>query len=500
MKTHLLQLNSFDDCFSIIDNMNWSKANRILIVWPDKGTVSLNEKDMLLLLRKAESLGSQLAIVSDEKKIIEVSKFAGIQVFSSIPEANKKSWRRSKKIRRKTFAENQEQRLARFKFLSQIIKRKPPVLNRFIRILFFLLGCFSLLALIIFFIPSAIVDVKTIAKTMEIDLDLWTNPDIKSGNVSGAIPLEIVYKVKTDTFLGDSTGTIRIPSNFAIGDLKFRNLTDRGMTIPEGTIVRTSSEPPVRFKTLNALTLSGVINSEAQVQAVSLEGGIIGNVPPMAINAIEGLIGGNIMVENPDEFRGGSETKTLSPSDFDYEIAKSALLEKMEKELIDEIKKEHPEGYLFPEGSVKLSKVIFEKKIPELNVPGESFQYQLSCEFSVWMIKQEDLNIILNDLMEANLPVGYTRIPGSMSTEIITQPVFDNNGDMRWNINATELIKPIVETDQIKNQIAGKSINSAFSILGQSEYLDKHSVISISPNFLKRLPFIPFRIKVNLNE
>ncbi len=500
MKTHLLQLNSFDDCFSIIDNMNWSKANRILIVWPDKGTVSLNEKDLLLLLRKAESLGSQLAIVCDEKKIIEVSKFAGIQVFNSIPEANKKPWRRSKKIRRKTFLENQEQRLARFKFLSQIIKRKPPVLNRFIRILFFLLGCLSLIALITFFIPSAIVDVTTIVKPVEIDLDLWTNPDIKSSNVSGAIPLEIVYKVKTDTYQGNSTGTIRIPSNFAIGDLKFRNLTDRGMTIPKGTIVRTSSEPPIRFKTLNALTLSGIINSEAKVQAVSLEGGIIGNVPPMAINAIEGPIGGNIMVENPDEFRGGSETKTLSPSEFDYEFAKSALLEKMEKEIIDEIKKEHPEGYLFPEDSLKLSKIIYEKKIPELNVPGESFQYQLSCEFSVWMIEQQDLDDILNKIMNANLPVGYTRIPDSMSTEITTQPVFDINGNMRWKISATELLKPIVETDLIKNQIAGKSINAAISILSKSEYLKKQSDISINPNFLKRLPFIPFRIQVNLHE
>lgn len=500
MKTHLLQLNSFDDCFSIIDNMNWSKANRILIVWPDKGTISLNEKDLLLLLRKAESLGSQLAIVSDEKKIIEISKFAGIQVFGSIPEANKKPWRRSKKIRRKISEEKQEQRLTRFKYLSQINKRKPTVSNRFIRILFFLLGCFSVLALITFFIPSAIVEVKTIIKPVEIELDIWTNPEIKSSNVSGAIPLEIVYKVKTDTYQGNSTGTIRIPSSFATGNLKFRNLTDRRMTIPEGTIVRTSSEPSVRFKTLNSLTLSGVINSEAQVQAISLEGGVIGNVPPLAINAIEGLIGGNIVVENPDEFRGGSETKTLSPSDFDFETAKSALIEKMKKELIDEIKMEHPEGYLFPIDSLKLSKIIYEKKIPDLNVPGESYQYQLSCEFSVWMIKQENLNIILNNVMNANLPVGYTRIPDSMSTEIITQPVFDNNGYMRWKIDATELIKPIVETDQIKNLISGKSIDSAISILDQREYLDKQSEITISPNFLKRLPFIPFRIKVIIHE
>lgn len=500
MKTHLLQLNSFDDCFSIIDNMNWSKANRILIVWPDKGTVSLNEKDLLLLLRKAESLGSQLAIVCDEKKIIELSKFAGIQVFSSIPEANKKSWRRSKKIRRKISAENREQRLTRFKNLSQINKRKLPESNRYIRILFFLIGCLSVLALITFFFPSAIVEVKTISKSVEIELDLWTNPDIKSSNVSGAIPFEIVYKVKTDTYQGNSTGTIRIPSNFAMGNLKFRNLTDRGITIPKGTIVRTSSEPSVRFKTLNSLTLSGVINSEAQVQAISLEGGIIGNVPPLAINAIEGLIGGNIVVENPDEFRGGSETKTLSPSGLDFEKAKSVLIEKMKKELIDEIKMEHPEGYLFPEDSLKLSKIIYEKKIPALNVPGESFQYQLSCEFSIWMIKQENLNIILNNVMNANLPIGYTRIPDSTSTEITSQPGFDNKGDMRWKINAAELIKPIVEADQIKNQIAGKRINSAISILDQREYLDKHSVITISPNFLNRLPFIPFRIKVIIYE
>jgi hypothetical protein len=102
--------------------------------------------------------------------------------------------------------------------------------------------------------------------------------------------------------------------------------------------------------------------------------------------------------------------------------------------------------------------------------------------------------------MDANLPVGYTRIPDSLLTKNITQPVFDNNGDLKWKINAIELIKPIVETDQITNQITGKRIDAAISILDQSEYLDKQSEITVSPNFLKRLPFIPFRIKVIINE
>jgi len=500
MKTHLLQLNSFDDCFSIIDKMNWSKANRILLIWPDKGTVSLDETDFVLLLRKAESLGSQIAIVCDEKKIIELSKFIGIQVFSSIPEAYKKPWRRSKKTRKKFNVEVQEQRTIKLKYLSKIKSKKPHISNRFIRLIFFILGIISIFGLIAFFIPYAIVEVKPISQMIEIELDFWTNPNVRTVNVSGAIPFEVVYKIKTDTFQGISTGTTRIPSNFATGDLRFRNLTDRGLTIPAGTIVRTSSDPPIRFKTIDSANLNGLINSEVLVQAISLEGGIIGNVPPMAINGIEGVIGGNIVVENPDGFKGGSEVKTLSPSEQDYKLAKSALIEKMKSEIIDEIMDDHPEGYLFPEDSLKVSKIIYEKKIPEPNVPGERFQYQLSYEFSIWMIKQEDLNVILDNVMNANLPNGFTRIPDSFSSEITSQPFFDNNNDLRWKVKAIESIKQIIDTDQLRNLIAGKSLDSATRILNQSEYLDNQSKIIIHPGFLRRLPFIPLRIKVIIHE
>ena len=100
MKTHVIQLDSTDDYISIRDKIGWVKAPRILIVWPDSGRIKLLELEIQLISIKADNLGAQLAFVCDDPLVMQICSSLGIQVFTSIPEAQRRPWRRPKKLRR----------------------------------------------------------------------------------------------------------------------------------------------------------------------------------------------------------------------------------------------------------------------------------------------------------------------------------------------------------------------------------------------------------------
>ena len=42
MKTAIVQLDAFDNVISIREKISWSKTQRILLVWPNKGKIKLD--------------------------------------------------------------------------------------------------------------------------------------------------------------------------------------------------------------------------------------------------------------------------------------------------------------------------------------------------------------------------------------------------------------------------------------------------------------------------
>ena len=56
MKTTILQLELYDNHFSILDRMEWSHANRILLVWPKRVRLVEDKIDLLIIQRQAVKL------------------------------------------------------------------------------------------------------------------------------------------------------------------------------------------------------------------------------------------------------------------------------------------------------------------------------------------------------------------------------------------------------------------------------------------------------------
>lgn len=500
MKTHVIQLNEFDDSISIPDKLGWSKAARILIIWPDAGKIQLSILDLLLILRKADALGSQMAIVSDEPRILEQCKYLGIQVFDSIPEAYKKPWRRSTRIKHRRLDENNLEDRSVFvnKSLthSQQPQRKFPLPLRWV---IFLCAIISLLFLVGFFVPSAEIKVKAIPQNRSIEIPAWASPENSNVSVSGGLPVQIIHVIVEDTLEGTSSGYSRIPGNFAQGELTFRNLTAEIVNIPVGTIVQTQQDQPVRFRTLDSLILPPGIDSAGEVEAVSLIGGVLGNVAANSINSVEGVIGGSVAVNNNEQFGGGTDIKSLSPSSSDLLSAQTSVKEKLSAKALQELIDLYEQENLLAKETFSLDKVLFEEMSPPIGTAGERYLYRLRCDYSIWMISLDDIRQLSLQSLQANLPTTFHIDENSLQTQIITQPILDSNGILQLGIMATAQIDPLLNSEELANTIINLDVPSAISKIEQTGDWLVSTAPTISPSFWKKLPYLSMRIKVALD-
>src|SRR5512144_2386422 len=93
MKTYIVQLEDHDDVISARDKISWSKARRILLVWPGKGRVLERRVDLLLLQRHSHQLGAQLAFATRSREVRAHARELGIPVFPNAVIAQQLAWR-----------------------------------------------------------------------------------------------------------------------------------------------------------------------------------------------------------------------------------------------------------------------------------------------------------------------------------------------------------------------------------------------------------------------
>ena len=297
MKTAILQLDPFDNVISIREKIAWSKTQRILLVWPNKGKIKLSSMDIILILRSAERLGAQISVVTDEPVIINQLKELGVSIFSSIPEAQKKPWRKPRIRNRSFLAKNSEKNRNRLDF-DKKLQNQNLELSIYTRWLIFSVGVISTLFIIFIFIPSADISLSPVHQEQSIQMEFRSDPSVNEINLTGAIPFRIVEIEMESQLEGESTGIIRVPDEKASGEVTFRNLSDKEILIPLGTIVRTSGDPLIRFETTKDANLKPGVESQMDVPIICKSGGTIGNLPAGSITSIENDLGGNIVVIN----------------------------------------------------------------------------------------------------------------------------------------------------------------------------------------------------------
>ncbi len=185
----------------------------------------------------------------------------------------------------------------------------------------------AILAMAVFLVPGARIEYLPQFEAQHLDLTLQANPEIRTYNLSGAIPARRLLISVEGRLETEPSGQTRIPDQTSVGLIVFSNLTDQEIQIPAGTIIRTADpNTSIRFSTATNAIIEARAGAVIQVPIEALNPGPNSNLPANSLVIIEGDLSRSLTATNPESTDGGTERVSASPTLEDYAGLRDDLL------------------------------------------------------------------------------------------------------------------------------------------------------------------------------
>jgi hypothetical protein len=506
VKTHILQLEQYDDIISARDKMGWAKTGRILVVWPERGRMLHRPLDLVLLQRHSESLGAQLALVTRDPDVRHHAPRLGIPVFKDLRKAQSAPWRVPRRFR-KALGEYPRSLLDESKLqaepevaVERTLPQRPQIaglgLNPLARLAFFALGVLALLAIAATLLPSAQVALAPVRRTQEITIGVQAHAGDTEVNLSGEVPARQVSVVVEGRDRLPVSGSIQLPDRPAIGYILFTNLGDGPVSVPEGTVVRGLGLDAVRFAVTQTGSLPPGLGESLSLPVRCLTPGTEGNLPTGSLVAIEGPLGTGLSVTNPQPTRHGADRQEPTPTESDRRQLSTRLRGSLETTALEELGESLQDGDLLVPASLSLVKILEENYQPAQKQPADHLQLSLRLEYQALVISGEDLRALTLAVLNANLPKGFDPLDGSLEIEHLGAPVLGSDSVARWKMGARRQLQARVSEPQIVRMALGLDPQQASQRLEATLPLETSPEIELVPSWWPRLPILPFRIVV----
>jgi hypothetical protein len=511
MKTQIIHLEPYDDIYSAKDKMGWGQTARILLVWPVRGRVLNRAVDLIMLKRHSADLGSQLAFVVQDADIKMHAQELGIPIFNSTRKAEKNHWRPERRQRSALplTAKRQPMNFWRRRRIPMNLEglraaAHPPtpgwVMHPFTRVTAFTIGVLAVLAIAALLVPSAEIRLTPETQIEAITILVAANPEFQNVDLSGVVPaIQRTIIVEGRSSLPTS-GNIPLPDQFSSGEVTFTNLTERSLPLPQGLVVTTLDDNPIRFQTTRSATVppgeEGII-----VPVEALSPGSAGNTNARKILAIEGPLGLDLIVINQRSTRGGSDQDTPAPSDADYQAIYEQLFVTLAASALDEIRAALSPGDLLLSQEASHIATLEESYTPATILPSDQLQLVLRLEFQALVVAGQDLLNLGQSALEANLSPGFSANQASLDIQHLNAPdLSSQSGSANWRMHVEWQTRAEFDTAQAIKQAIGRTPEQAEQGLTANLALDAPADIQLRPSWWPRLPFLPFRITVSADN
>jgi hypothetical protein len=496
VKTQIITLESHDDLISVRDRMSWAKTPRILLVWPRYEKVTLRFVDLKVLQRHALTLGAQLGLITRRANVRRDAEALGIPVFDSTTTAQKDRWPVRKSTRRHTPRPPRRdlRELRESVYPTESKWRTNPV----VRVAVFSLAVMAVLAIASLFVPRAALTLYPETKTQILLIPVTASKSIESVSITGGVPLHTASLTVSDVQTLTVTGQIKIPQTKAQGIVRFSNLAGSEMDIPSGTIVYGLSESGerVNFSTLHETHLPSGAGKFVEVPVEAVQAGAAGNLPALAIKVVDGKLAVSMSVTNPEPTEGGTERSARGASAEDRDRVREQLLEKLESEALDRIRKSGSADDLILDQTIAVSKINNETYDPLEGQPGSSLRLTMDIEFNVQVISGKDLRQLAATTLAAGVPADSIPEPDSLKITPQSQMVIDDDKNVSFQLQAEQTLLRRIDQMQVFEYVGGRSTANAIKNLQAGLLLREKPQIQLSPSWWPWLPIIPFRISM----
>ena len=508
-RIHRIQLEVYDDVISIKDRLQFVKAGRVLLVFPQKHKILQRKLDLVLIQREAIRRGLRLALVTQDVAIFEHAEDLNISAFYTVEDARTSRWKRPKN---KVFTDRTsrpEEQPQYYELMGRATRLRPglsPVQYRIwssLRGVIFGIMILAVMASLYGIIPSATVTITPASDQLNVTIPLVADANALTLDQL-TVPADIRRFPESATVAIDTSGRRNAENSLAEGVVTFENLTAVAVFVPAGTIVETDSFDPVQFETLSDVAVAARQGATGDVNIRALENssGVQGNLGANQIVQVDGTLASSVSVQNYNPTYGGGVRETSFATESDRErlitLAQQQLKQNARTQIL--LSLDESLSYLVDDSIT----IVEERNLSysaEVNAPADTISLTMQGVVEATVI----------DLTEARL-AAFTNLgdyvtPGRVLDEATlsfrledddVQILADGRVAFLMRVEGSTLVD--IDPEDVRQRLTGLSTNEAYETLEREYLLDPRypPEISVFPGLISRMPILPARIQVEV--
>lgn len=504
MTKQIVVLEPEDDRVSIRDRLDRVDAESVLIVLPAINEPIRDRLGLTLIQRQASRLGFEVALVTTNPGIAAEARDLGIPVFPSAEIGETSEWRwpwRPGGRREPTAAPPGPDP----EDLTEMHRRSRPRpawqewLGRFWGIVIFVFVMVALAVGAAYVVPSAVVVLRPDTRELSTTMMVVGDPELETADYAGArVPSRLLRVEVGWRGSAATTGTTDIPDAPATGTVVFVNQQVTPVTVPVGTVVRTSTGATIRFRTTGPVDVPGAIGATAEAPIVAADPGPLGNVDANLINQIDGALALRLNVRNLDPTTGGGirQTKAVTQADLDR------LRGQVTQQLFQLAKAEMP-NWMTPseflaEGSLSLYMVMEEDYSRYVGERADSVDLEMSALVQGFVVDDSEGYGVVYTVLADETPLGYRLLPEDIVPRRGEVLGVDEEGRVTFLMQGQARIAAEIDQGLITERIRGQRLEAARAWIARNVPIQGEPAIEVWPAWFGRLPYLAIRISVRV--
>ncbi|MCZ7573868.1 MAG: baseplate J/gp47 family protein [Ardenticatenaceae bacterium] len=497
-----------------------AQGDRVLLVVPRGHAAFYRLVRLKLLVRQAHDHGKALALVTRDPTIRDLAGELNLSVFRSVGAGQRaRRWRHADGALLMPRAEGNGRAGVRGVALGTSLGDHDPVSWRTgragvlarrrelgrggdwgerIALTGLALGLLVVLvAVLVLVVPSAEVTLVPRQEPIRLILPVTANPETDTPDFeTGTVPAQVASVLLEATAQTPASGRKDVPEAHATGTVLFVNVTDQAIPVPAGTLVSTSSAVPVKFRTLQPVTVPAGSDQRAVAPIEAVQPGPTGNVAALMINQIEGPASVVLRVLNPDPPQGGTVKQAAVVTAADKEQLREQLHNRLHQEALTELQARTPTDAFFVPQTLKIETLTesFDHQVDEQT---DMLSLLLRVRASGVVVPYHDIERLARRALLAQVQPGFVLLDEGMHvTPREVERIEDNT--VHLAIQADGVVGAQLDGGQVRGLIRGQPLDAASAILIDRLPLSADPGLSVQPGWWPRLPYLPLRIFVRV--
>ncbi len=497
-REQIIHLEPNDDIVAIREVLSWTKARRVVLVVPPALRSLQSKVNLKLLHRHGANLGKEVVLVTADRVTRELSYEVGLPIFLTVEKAARARLKGPAQLEALKPFRRTVDRPRRTKSAEAMRSESPFLANQIIAVLLFA-GILLVVAAAGFLVlPGAQVTVVQAAQPIERTIQLRADPNTTNADYEAKVIPARLLGVEVEANAQVPTAAKKdSPDVRANGKVVFVNQLNQPVTVAVGTVVATSAGTPVRFTTVEQVTVPGQIGATIEASVVAVDAGPSGNVKSYLINVVQGPLATQVKVINQQPMSGGNVRQVGVVTQADKDQVKAILLQQLQQKARAALQAELGEQEFIPPETIQIFPLdeTYDRFVGE-QADALGLKMRVAARGSV--IAGYNANALVLDQLEKNIDPKFQLLPQGLTFQPAQVESVSDDGVVVFNMRVTGNIGLRLPKAEAIQAIQGKPIGDAIDYLTRTYGLKRPAEIVVMPDWLGRVPFFPFRIQLTI--